>query len=322
MTLGKRIAAGRKELGLTQDQLAEKIGITAQAVSKWENDQSCPDISTLPKLADILETTTDALLGRAESPSPRPTSSDPGSTQDTIKWSPDGRYYTLRLAVLILFVGAITLTAAFLGNHMTFWSVLWPSMILVVGISGRRKRFSFFRLGCLLLGGWYLLENTGLLTIDLDTAIILPIILLLFGFSLLLDALLGRRAMDHPHHGHGPTQSDCQINGDRLYFSSSFGEDRQKITAKQLSSGEISVSFGDYELDFSGVSQISDGCYLTADCSFGELRLMIPSRYLIQCDGSTTFAAIETLGHPDPSPAATIALRASCSFGQITIKYI
>ena len=70
-TLGKRIVSNRKRLGLTQDQLAERLGVTAQAVSKWENDQSCPDITTLPRLAEIFGITTDELLGirsRAEAP--------------------------------------------------------------------------------------------------------------------------------------------------------------------------------------------------------------------------------------------------------------
>ena len=62
-TLGKRIMHHRKRMGLTQDQLAEKLGVTAQAVSKWENDQSCPDITMLPKLADIFGISVDALLG-------------------------------------------------------------------------------------------------------------------------------------------------------------------------------------------------------------------------------------------------------------------
>ena len=61
-TIGKRIAARRKEKGYTQEEIAERLGITAQAVSKWENDTSCPDISVLPALAEMLGTTVDALL--------------------------------------------------------------------------------------------------------------------------------------------------------------------------------------------------------------------------------------------------------------------
>ena len=67
-TLGKRIAALRREKGLKQDELAEKLGVSAQAVSKWENDQTCPDISLLPLLAKTLGVTVDELLsGKQES---------------------------------------------------------------------------------------------------------------------------------------------------------------------------------------------------------------------------------------------------------------
>lgn len=66
-TLGERIAQLRKEKGLKQDELAEMLGITPQAVSKWENDQTCPDISLLPKLAEILGVMVDELLsGKTE----------------------------------------------------------------------------------------------------------------------------------------------------------------------------------------------------------------------------------------------------------------
>ena len=61
-TLGKRIAVLRKERGLKQDALAEKLAISSQAVSKWENDQTCLDISVLPLLAEILGVTVDKLL--------------------------------------------------------------------------------------------------------------------------------------------------------------------------------------------------------------------------------------------------------------------
>ena len=66
-TLGKRIGALRREKGLKQDELAEKLGISPQAVSKWETDQTCPDISLLPLLAKILGVSVDELLsGKTE----------------------------------------------------------------------------------------------------------------------------------------------------------------------------------------------------------------------------------------------------------------
>ena len=72
MKIGKRIAALRKEKGLTQEELADHMGVSPQAVSKWENDQTCPDISALPKLARLLGVSVDELLeGKQELPAVR-----------------------------------------------------------------------------------------------------------------------------------------------------------------------------------------------------------------------------------------------------------
>ena len=72
MTIGKRIALLRKEKGLTQEELAQHMGVSPQAVSKWENDQTCPDISALPKLAKLLGVSVDELLsGKEELPAVR-----------------------------------------------------------------------------------------------------------------------------------------------------------------------------------------------------------------------------------------------------------
>lgn len=68
-TLGKRIAALRRDKGLKQEELARQLGVTPQAVSKWENDQTCPDITLLPDLARILGVSVDELLsGKALEP--------------------------------------------------------------------------------------------------------------------------------------------------------------------------------------------------------------------------------------------------------------
>lgn len=65
-TIGKRIAALRREKGLKQDDIAKALDVSSQAVSKWENDQSCPDISLLPQLARLLGVTVDVLLSGEE----------------------------------------------------------------------------------------------------------------------------------------------------------------------------------------------------------------------------------------------------------------
>ena len=88
MTLGKNIAHYRKQLGLTQDALAQKLGITNQSVSKWESGQSCPDVQLLPVLADLFSISLDALFGR--------TAPESGGTQ--LPWGNDN---TLRVAVYV-----------------------------------------------------------------------------------------------------------------------------------------------------------------------------------------------------------------------------
>lgn len=63
MRLGQNILRLRKEAGLTQKLLSEQMGVSFQTVSKWERELSCPDITLLPALADILGVSVDTLLG-------------------------------------------------------------------------------------------------------------------------------------------------------------------------------------------------------------------------------------------------------------------
>ena len=70
ITLGKMIAMLRRQKGLKQDELAGMLEVSPQAVSKWENDQTCPDISLLPRLADILGVSVDELLSGKKEQSP------------------------------------------------------------------------------------------------------------------------------------------------------------------------------------------------------------------------------------------------------------
>jgi len=65
--MGEIIAFQRKEKGMTQAELAEKMNVTDKAVSKWERNFSCPDVNSLPKLAEILDISVEELLNAKKS---------------------------------------------------------------------------------------------------------------------------------------------------------------------------------------------------------------------------------------------------------------
>ncbi len=94
---GARIASYRKEKDLTQEALAQRLGVTNQAVSKWESDQCCPDIMLLPELADVFGITIDELFGRpgqtqapVSAPTPAPVPSDVPVLVSDLPWPDDG----------------------------------------------------------------------------------------------------------------------------------------------------------------------------------------------------------------------------------------
>ena len=64
--LGENIVALRRAAGLTQELLADRLGVTSQAVSKWERQLSCPDVSLLPAMAEVFGVDIDALFAVAK----------------------------------------------------------------------------------------------------------------------------------------------------------------------------------------------------------------------------------------------------------------
>lgn len=61
-TIGEVISSLRKEKNMTQNDLAEKMNVTDKAVSKWERNLSCPDVNSIPKLAEILGVSVEELI--------------------------------------------------------------------------------------------------------------------------------------------------------------------------------------------------------------------------------------------------------------------
>lgn len=114
---GQRIAALRKAWGMTQEALAQKLGITNQAVSKWESDQCGPDIMQLPVLADIFEISMDALFGRTEPALPQP---EPATVIGELPWEDNDDLHAV----------------CFVGHKLVRYQDI-PSL------GGKRERFSY-----------------------------------------------------------------------------------------------------------------------------------------------------------------------------------
>ena len=337
-SLGKRIVANRKRLGLTQDQLAEQLGVTAQAVSKWENDQSCPDITMLPRLAAIFGVSADQLLGM-EPPAEAPVHqaevvSDSGDDESgsggSWHFSYNGaRKGSIAFALWILLSGGLLLASGLLGWDVGFWEILWPCGLLVFGLLGLCFRFSFFKLGCGLLGGYFLLRNLGFLPL-FGKELLLPAFLLLFGLSLLVDAF---RKPKHPgfrviHNGRrvceGEKKHTTHLDQEGTGFScsTSFGEDRHIIDVARLTHGSASVSFGSLTVDLSGCGEIVPNCSIQAECAFGELTLLIPRHCRVEPSADTSFGSMDIQGSPAPDATVPVLLDCDASFGSITVRYI
>ena len=109
LSLGQRIAHLRKAQGFTQEALSEMIGVTPQAVSKWENSQSCPDIMTLPHLAKLLNVTIDALL-TGEEPAAAPSGQPVRPLEELIVRiminEQDGNRFNVNLPFVVFKLGA------------------------------------------------------------------------------------------------------------------------------------------------------------------------------------------------------------------------
>lgn len=148
LTLGKRIAYLRKQRNMTQDDLAEKLLVSPQAVSKWENDQSCPDIALLPELAKELGTTVDYLLSGDQGPATQLVSDEKRKPVEEMLLkmvvdSSDGDKVRINLPVVLvkafLEMGAVAENIGFSTNKEIFNNINFEQIIRLVecGVMGK-----------------------------------------------------------------------------------------------------------------------------------------------------------------------------------------
>ncbi len=329
-SLGKRIAAWRKGLGLTQDALAEKLGVTAQAVSKWENDQSCPDIAMLPKLAEIFDITIDALLGVERKEEVNPQKVPSVQTQQTVPVTVlPGKRLSIGIALWLLLAGAVMLIIElrpvyYLAVSVSLWKVICLTGLVVFGLFGLYPKFSIFRLGCAVFGGYYLCVNLfqPVVTVHLNEELLLPILLLFFGLGLLVDSIRGKKIPGGHFAVDGAGKNVFECKGNAFVCSTFFGDDHRNICLPILEGGEGNVLFGNLSIDLHDCCGVSEDAAIRLKSCFGQLTLYVPRQWRLQCINRTAFGNIREYGAADESAQQVLRVENDVVFGEINIRYI
>ncbi len=333
-SMGKRIMALRKNKAMTQEQLAEKLGVSSQAVSKWENDVSCPDISLLPQLADVLGVTTDELLG-AKPIEPHVVVVDAKDRSKggadagkgfTVSYSGDNKKEGVWFALAIILVGLaflFTRTGVLpFGSGMTLLGVIWPAVLIGVGVSWFLKSYSPFGLGLGALGLYYLLFNLGAITYSLSWGIVWPVLVILLGLTILLDKFYPNRHGKWSQHVGDRAKSEFSDNAGYIDYDSAFSEETRKVTAEEFTGADLDVSFGKYTLDLTAIQSVRAGAILDVDVSFGSLEIWLPRTVQVHTNSDKAFGSIQMKGSADADAPYSVDLRGDVSFGSLEIRYM
>ncbi len=135
MTLGETIRTLRKNAGLSQEALAEKLGVSRQAVSKWENDNGMPETEKLITMAKLFDTSLDNLIGEEKSAPTSPTAESSTQTRvapaavtlDVARSFLDYQSHRLQRVALaaLLIIGSSSLAfSSFSGIIMLLWMLI------------------------------------------------------------------------------------------------------------------------------------------------------------------------------------------------------
>lgn len=135
MTLGETIRTLRKNAGLSQEALAEKLGVSRQAVSKWENDNGMPETEKLIAMAKLFDTSLDDLIGEEKSAPTSPAAEDSTQTRvdptavtlDVARSFLDYQSHRLQRVALaaLLIIGSSALAfSSFSGIIMLLWMLI------------------------------------------------------------------------------------------------------------------------------------------------------------------------------------------------------
>ncbi|MCL2153901.1 MAG: helix-turn-helix domain-containing protein, partial [Oscillospiraceae bacterium] len=149
--IGLFISISRKEKGLTQRELADKIGVSDKAVSKWETGRGFPDVSILKLLADILEVSiTEIVNGETISPDCIEKKAD-NALAEVLSYSKSMARKSIGIIMLIFGIGSVAIPPLFMAQSGLSVFTIIGMAVLISGIILLCSKVTFFKAGALLL---------------------------------------------------------------------------------------------------------------------------------------------------------------------------
>ena len=324
-TLGGRIKFHRTRLHMTQEQLAQKLGVSPQAVSKWEHDQSCPDILVLPDLAQLFGITVDELLGK-EKPCQAEVVEE--KRQNHVVWSFSSRRGNIMIALYVLVVAGLILMNNLYHFDVSWWTVVWTVACVFFGLSNFGGDASLGRITAGFLGLYVLLTEYGIFTWSFRWSIAIPVMLLIWGLSLLIDSLRGIKkplvtVSTTKNIEKDKEKREFSCKDGNLHCALAFGSYRTAVNADILRGGEIESAFGQFTIDFSGCKAASPDCTIEVEHCFGSLKLLFPKHLaveVIEDNSAASRAHIE--GAPNEVTNGTVRLSLDKAFSVLNICYV
>ena len=336
MTLGRRIAMLRKNQGWTQEQLGEKVGVSAQAVSKWENDLACPDISTLPVLADLFGITTDELLGiKPIEPhvvvlDKEPDSEDNKKAKLEIHWDKQDRWNSICICIMAILVCVMLIlrstTPLFNRDGVNVWNYIWPIGVFAIGLM-RVRRNVIFGIVCMIVGIYELIWFGWGVPFEIQWYVILLVLAVAYLIRILLEKTGVISSEKH-------RDRSVTINGERINRINEYSDADEFLKAEldfgsssivypyeKLRGMDVETNFGDHRIDLSRVRIFENSPILKIEVNFGNVIVSLPDNVRLFKDSDTAFAALRVKGEPRPDADQVAYLKGDVNFGNLEVRY-
>ena len=148
MEIGTKLKNARNNANLTQEDIAEKIGVSRQTVSNWENNKSYPDIISVIRLSDIYGISLDTLLKEDENMIKHlDESTNIVKSKNRLRKLLPVLAYTVIWALCVLLLWLYSDRDAGTYSIFVFWGILPVSTLIISAISGKEDFKPFFKIG-------------------------------------------------------------------------------------------------------------------------------------------------------------------------------